>query len=215
MNAMIRPILPYIPYNEIPMRADGLTILCALLLLFGTIFVAVCIGLYAARHFGGNKKKAILVFAGITGLVTLAMLCFFGCAAVTIRGIIFTLLLAFSSYSDIRTRECGDYLPLMIVIAAFIGTELASLPGMILSGIAVGVIILIPALLGKQSLGGADIKCSAACAFLLGFQRSMIGLTVGLLLAVIINAIQNRKKKQAGFPLIPYLAVGFTAAYFI
>lgn len=215
MNAMIRPILPYISYNEIPARADGLTILCALLLLLGTIFAARCIGLYAARLFGGNKKKAVLVFAGITGLVTLAMLCFFGRAAVTIRGIIFTLLLAFSSYSDLKTRECGDYLHLMIVIAAFIGTELTALPGMILSGIAVGVIMLIPALLGKQSLGGADIKCSAACAFLLGFQRSMIGLTVGLLLAVIVNAIIGRKKKQAGFPLIPYLAVGFTAAYFI
>lgn len=54
-----------------------------------------------------------------------------------------------------------------------------------------------------------------SCAFMLGFSRSMIGLVVGLLLAVIVNALHGRKKKQAGFPLIPYLAVGFTAAYFI
>lgn len=215
MNAMISPMLPYIPFNKIPAETNGIAILCALLLLIGTIITAWCLGAYAARHFGGNKKKTVLVFAGITGLVTLALLCFFGCAAVTIRGIIFTLILAFSSYSDIRTRECEDYLHLMIVIAAFIGTELSALPGMILSGIAAGVIMLIPAILGKRSLGGADIKCSAACAFLLGFERSIIGLTVGLLLAVAVNGVQNRKKKGAGFPLIPYLAVGFTAAYFI
>lgn len=215
MNAMIRPMLPYIPFNKIPAETYGFAILCALLLLIGTIITAWCLGAYAARHFGGNKNKTVLVFAGITGFVTLALLYFFGCAAITIRGIIFTLILAFSSYSDIHTRECGDYLHLMIAIAAFIGTELSALPGMILSGIAVGAVMLIPAFFGKRSLGGADIKCSAACAFLLGFARSMIGLTVGLLLAVAVNAIQNRKKKGAGFPLIPYLAVGFTAAYFI
>lgn len=215
MNAMIQPMLPYIPYNKISSSIDGATLLLALFLLVGAVFAAWCIGLYAAKHFGGNKKKAVLVFAGITGLVTLAMLCFFGCAAATVRGIILTLLLTFSSYSDIRTRECADYLHLMTVTAAFIGTELTVLPGMLLSGIAVGVITLIPALLGKRSLGGADIKCSAACAFLLGFGRGMIGLVIGLLLAVIINTIRSRKKKQAGFPLIPYLAVGFTAAYFI
>ncbi len=216
MNAMIRPpMLPYIPYNKVSAGVDGVTLIIALLLLAGAVFAAWCIGLYTARHFGGNRKKIVLVFAGITGLVTIAMLCFFGCAAVTIRGIILTLILAFSSYSDIRTRECADHLHLMIVIAAFIGTETTALPGMLLSGIAIGGIMLIPALLGKRSLGGADIKMAAACSFMLGFGRSMIGLTVGLLLAVIINAIQNRKKKQAGFPLIPYLAVGFTAAYFI
>lgn len=208
-------MLPYIPYNKISVGIDGAILLGTLLLLAGAVFAAWCIGLYSARHFGGNKKKTVLVFAGITGLVTLTMLCFFGCAAVTIRGIIFTLILAFSSYSDIRTRECADYLHLMIVIVAFIGTEVTALPAMLLSGIAAGVIMLVPALLGKRSLGGADIKCSAACAFLLGFGRSMTGLVIGLLLAVIINAIQNRKKNGAGFPLIPYLAVGFTAAYFL
>ena len=215
MNAMIRPLLPCIPYNKISTEVDSTILISSALLLIGAVFAAWCLGLYAARHFGGNKKKTVLAFAGITGLVTLTMLCFFGCTAVTIRGVIFTLLLTFSSYSDIRTRECGDCLHLMIVIAAFIGTELSGLPGMILSGITACVVTLIPAFFGKRSLGGADIKCSAACAFLLGFRRSMIGLIVGLLLAVVINAIQNRKKKQLGFPLIPYLAVGFTAAYFL
>lgn len=216
MNAMIRPpTLPYIPYNKISEGIDGTMLTGALLLFAGAVFAAWCIGLYSARQFGGNKKKTVLVFAGVTGLVTIALLCFFGCAAVTIRGILFTLILTFSSYSDIRTRECGDYLHLMIVTAAFIGTEITELPGMLLSGITMGAIMLIPALLGRKSLGGADIKCSAACNFLLGFQRGMIGLTGGLLLAVVVNAIRSRKKKQSGFPLIPYLAVGFTAAYFI
>lgn len=78
MNAMIRPMLPCIPYNQIHAEVDRLTLVSSALLLIGAVCTAVCIGLYAAEHFGGNKKKTVLVFAGITGLVTLAMLCLFG-----------------------------------------------------------------------------------------------------------------------------------------
>ena len=212
MNMMIRPILPY--YSSMT-QADGFTIVSMLLLLSGAVFAAFCIAMYAANGQQGEKRKTILLFMGITALVTVAMLGFFGCAAVTVRGIILSLILLYSSYSDIRTRECSDYLHLMIVIAAFIGCKTAELPAMILGGALVGAVMLVPLMTGNRTLGGADIKCSAACAFLLGLKRGLIGLTAGLLLAVIINGIKNRKKKDKSFPLLPYLSVGFTAAYFI
>lgn len=212
MNMMIRPILPY--YSSIT-QADGFTVVSMMLLLIGAVFAAFCIAMYAANGQQGEKRKTVLLFMGITAIVTVTMLCFFGCAAVTVRGIILSLILLYSSYSDIRTRECSDYLHLMIVIAAFIGCKAAELPAMILGGVLVGAVMLVPLLTGKRTLGGADIKCSAACAFLLGLKRGLIGLTAGLLLAVIINGIKNRKKKDKSFPLLPYLSVGFTAAYFI
>lgn len=212
MNMMIRTILPY--YSSIT-QADGFTIVSMLLLLIGAVFAAFCIAMYAANGQQGEKRKTVLLFMGITAIVTVTMLGFFGCAAVTVRGIILSLILLYSSYSDIRTRECSDYLHLMIVIAAFIGCKVAELPAMILGGVLVGAVMLVPLLTGNRTLGGADIKCSAACAFLLGLKRGLIGLTAGLLLAVIINGIKNRKKKDKTFPLLPYLSVGFTAAYFI
>lgn len=212
MNMIIRPILPY--YSSMT-QADGFTVVSMLLLLIGAVFAAFCIALYAANGQQGEKRKTVLLFMGITAIVTVTMLGFFGCAAVTVRGIILSLILLYSSYSDIRTRECSDYIHLMIVIAAFIGCKTAELPAMILGGVLVGAVMLVPLLTGKRTLGGADIKCSAACAFLLGLKRGLIGLTAGLLLAVIINGIKNRKKKNKSFPLIPYLSVGFTAAYFI
>lgn len=212
MNMMIRTILPY--YSSIT-QADGFTIVSMLLLLIGAVFAAFCIAMYAANGQQGEKRKTVLLFMGITAIVTVTMLGFFGCAAVTVRGIILSLILLYSSYSDIRTRECSDYLHLMIVIAAFIGCKAAELPAMILGGVLVGAVMLVPLLTENRTLGGADIKCSAACAFLLGLKRGLIGLTAGLLLAVIINGIKNRKKKDKSFPLLPYLSVGFTAAYFI
>ena len=212
MNMMIRPILPY--YSSMT-QADGFTVVSMLLLLIGAVFAAFCIAMYAANGQQGEKRKTVLLFMGLTAIVTVTMLCFFGCAAVTVRGIILCLILLYSSYSDIRIRECSDYLHLMIVIAAFIGCKAAELPAMILGGVLVGAVMLVPLLTGNRTLGGADIKCSAACAFLLGLKRGLIGLTAGLLLAVIINSIKNRKKKDKSFPLLPYLSVGFTAAYFI
>lgn len=209
---MIRPVIPHV-YNFNVINIGF--IVSAALMLTAAVIAALLAARYATNAFKGNKKKTTLCFVGIAICVTLALICFFGCAAITVKGIIFALILAFSSYEDIKKRECDDYLHLMIVIAAFIGTETAALPGMILAGIAAGTVMLVPSLLGHRSLGGADIKCAAVSVFLLGLRRGMIGLIVGLILAVAVNAVSGRKKKSEGFPLIPYLAVGFSTAYFM
>ena len=73
--------------------------------------------------------------------------------------------------------------------------------------------MLITTLITKSNVGGADIKLAAACSFLLGLSRGIIGLLIGMILAVVCNAFKKDKKK--GFPMIPYLAVGTMAAYFI
>lgn len=194
---------------------NPLILVNGIVLLALTVLTAVFISLYASNVYKGNKKKAVLFFTVIAALTALSLFCFFGCAATTVKGIIFCLLLAFSSYEDIKTRECENYVHLMIVIAAFIGTDMSALPGMLLSSLIIGGIMLMTAAVTKSSIGGADIKLSAACAFMLGTVQGMTGLMIGLILAVIINFIKNRKKKHEGFPLIPYLAVGFTAAYFM
>lgn len=203
------------PYNPPNISEDPLLLVNGAVLLIFAILTAVFISLYASGAYKGNRKKAVLFFVGITALATLTLFCFFGCAATTIKGIIFCLLLVFSSYEDIRIRQCEDYVHLMIVIAAFIGTDMSALPNMILSALLIGGIMLITTAVTKSKLGGADIKLSAACVFLLGTVQGLIGLVIGLTLAVVINSVKNRKKKQKGFPLIPYLAVGFMTAYFM
>jgi len=212
MHLMIRPITPFCPPS---ISENPLLLINGAVLLIMAMLAAVFISLYASGAYKGNRKKAVLFFVGITALAALMLLSFFGCAATTLKGIIFCLLLVFSSYEDIKTRECENYVHLMIVIAAFIGTDMSALPGMLLSALLVGGIMLITTAVTKSKLGGADIKLSAACAFLLGAVQGLIGLVIGLTLAVIINSVKNRKKKQTGFPLIPYLAVGFMTAYFI
>ena len=71
---------------------------------------------------------------------------------------------------------------------------------------------------GDFAAGGADIKISTALAFLLGAEKGIFALVVGMLLAVVITAISNklndRDQKQA-FPLVPFLWIGATLAYML
>ncbi|HZJ78574.1 MAG TPA: prepilin peptidase [Clostridia bacterium] len=140
-----------------------------------------------------------------------------GLAVSAVKGILFCLILLFASYSDIRTREADDYLHVMIALTAFIGREPTDIPGMLLSAVLITLPMLMPVIICKgKVIGGADIKLSIACTFLLGISRGLAGLMAGLTIGVIANLIiQTRKNKAEGFPLIPYLSAGFMAAYFI
>ena len=210
MTMMIRPFIPHLYKFDVTNIG---VIISAALMLVTTVIVSLLASRYAADRFGGNKKKAALFFTGISFCVALALVCFFGCAAITVKGLILSLVLVFSSYEDIKKRECDDYLHLMIVIAAFIGTDLSSIPNMLLSGLFAGGLMLLTMLITKSNVGGADIKMAAACCFLLGLSRGIFGLLLGTVLAVVFNIFKKDKKK--GFPMIPYLAVGTMAAYFI
>jgi leader peptidase (prepilin peptidase)/N-methyltransferase len=105
----------------------------------------------------------------------------------------------------------------MTALTAFIGIKVSEIPGMLLSALLITLpILLISIICNVKSIGGADVKLSAACAFLLGITKGFFGLITGLTLGIIVNLIiQTRKNKAEGFPLIPYLAAGFMAAYFI
>ena len=71
MNMMIRPILPY--YSSMT-QADGFTVVSMLLLLIGAVFAAFCIAMYAVNGQQGEKRKTVLLFMGITAIVTVTML---------------------------------------------------------------------------------------------------------------------------------------------
>ena len=96
----------------------------------------------------------------------------------------------------------------MIALTAFIGIKVSDIPVMLLSAVLITLPILLIVVVCKgKTIGGADVKLSAACAFLLGVTKGFAGLITGLTLGIIVNLIiQTRKNKAEGFPLIPYFA---------
>ena len=136
-----------------------------------------------------------------------------------IKTTILLALLLYASVMDIKTREVPDSISVMLLILGLVDTNIERLPSMLL-GIA---LVFLPqftsALINpSKALGGADIKLSPAAAFLLGAQRGLFALIVGLTLAVIVMPIIRRIRKlpkDQPFPLIPFISIGIIAGYFI
>jgi prepilin signal peptidase PulO-like enzyme (type II secretory pathway) len=126
------------------------------------------------------------------------------------------MILLTASYSDLKSREVADYMSVMVLLTAFIGVSMADIPGMLLGGLFVaGMMLLVTLLIGESCISGADINLGGACAFLLGTTGGIAGLIAGLVLAIVINLCRGKSTRNQGFPLVPYLAAGFLAAYFI
>lgn len=125
----------------------------------------------------------------------------------------------YASVMDIKTREVPDSVSVMLLILGLVDISIKEIPQMLLGMVLVFLPQFISALINpSKALGGADIKISSSAAFLLGVQRGIFALIVGLTLAVIAMPIIRRIRKlpkDQPFPLIPFLSIGMVAGYFI
>lgn len=163
-----------------------------------------------------KESKKIPIYHCISIILVSSLLIAFGWSTELIKGIIFMQILLYASVSDIQTHEVKDFVSVLIFITGFIGVTLTDIPVMLLGGLIIGGMLLICAMVSGNRLGGADVKLSAACAFLLGFSKSVAGLIIGLIVSVIANLIikKQKKTKNQPFPLVPYLSIGFMLMYF-
>jgi len=91
-------------------------VITAILLLLITGFAGYITGKSAAESFGGNKKKTAVVFTVTAVLTMAALLCFFGASAKAARGGVMCIIMLYAAYEDIKTRECADFLSVMLGI---------------------------------------------------------------------------------------------------
>ena len=125
----------------------------------------------------------------------------------------------YASVMDIKTREVPDSVSVMLLILGLVDVSIKEIPQMLLGALLVFLPQFISALINpSKALGGADINITSSAVFLLGAQRGLFALIVGLTLAVIvmpiIRKIRNLPKDQP-FPLIPFISIGIVAGYFI
>ena len=186
-------------------------VITAILLLLITGFAGYITGKSAAESFGGNKKKTAVVFT-VTALITMAaLLCFFGASAKAARGGVMCIIMLYAAFEDIKTRECGDFLSIMLGITGIIGKEPKELILSLIAFAGIILILLISSAVTKNGIGGGDVKFAGAVSLVLGFFNTAAALVLGLLAAVVINKL----RKQKSFPLLPYLVPAFMTAYFI
>lgn len=131
------------------------------------------------------------------------------------QGGLFIILLLTASVFDIRKRIIPDTVCLLIALTGLIGFQPVKL-----FGILTALPLLLAALLWG-GMGGGDIKLTAASGIVLGFQRGLAAMVVGLTALLlfyffytIIQRLHGRERQKA-FPLAPFLSVGCIAAYFM
>lgn len=125
---------------------------------------------------------------------------------------LFFIILSSAAIIDIRKRMIPDWLVVMLAGVSLLPPEpiygvgiLAALP-LFIAGITVG------------GIGGGDVKLTAACGLVLGFERTFTGLIMSLCLLLafhtarnFINRIKNRTCKsgtEQAYPLVPFLMFG-------
>lgn len=87
-----------------------------------------------------------------------------------------------------------------------------------------GVLAALPFLLAAliwDGMGGGDIKLMAAAGLVLGLQKSMAAIIIGLTAMLVFHAIYTLIQRLRGrnapkaYPLAPFLSLGCFAAYFL
>ena len=128
-------------------------------------------------------------------------------------------ILLYASIKDLREHEVPDTVWKLIAVLGLVNTSLRDLPSMLLGAALVFFPQIIPAVINtEKAMGGADIKISTACAFLLGAGRGLAAFTIGLtLFGVIVPILRKIRHEKNGepFPMVPFLSVGTIAAYLI
>ena len=128
-------------------------------------------------------------------------------------------ILLYASIKDWREHEVSDTVWKLIAVLGLVNISLRDLPSMILGAALVFLPQIIPAVINtEKAMGGADIKISTACAFLLGTGRGLAAFIIGLTLFVIVVPILRKIRHEENgepFPMVPFLSVGTIAAYLI
>lgn len=135
-----------------------------------------------------------------------------------LQGVLFSSLLLVAAYTDIKRREISDRVCILLVL-----TGLLKFNYLNLLGIFIALPFLIAAMLKEKSIGGGDIKLTAAVGVVLGFWKGIYGLILGLSFFILfyimlrITSIIRRKQvlRNLSMPLAPFLGIGFLIIYLI
>ena len=185
-------------------------ILALLAIVGATLLVGWVINrMMTAKGFKTNLTVNLILSA----LIPIALFLRYGASMELVQGVFLMFVLMYATWSDLTSHTVDDYVPIIIFALGIASMTTVGLGSMLFGAFAVFVPQIVMALIPKcKPLGGADLKISTALAFLLGWERGIIGFVAGLLIAVVYMAIYNKVKKsdtkeERAFALVPFLSI--------
>lgn len=128
--------------------------------------------------------------------------------------VVLLLVLAGAAYEDLKEKRIHVFIP---VGAAAIGLPLHLLWrqqtfGDVLLGMAVGVVVLLFAVLGRGGIGAGDGMTLAASGIFLGFWANLTLLMTALMfagVAALFLLVIKRKGRNYRMPFVPFLLAAY------
>ena len=212
-----RPLSPTTIVKAESFAAEFIIGILALLAIVGaTLLVGWVLNrMMTAKGFKTNLTVNLILSA----LIPIALFLRYGASLELVQGIFLMFVLMYATWSDLTSHTVDDYVPIIIFALGVASMTTVGLGSMIFGAFAVFVPQIVMALIPKcKPLGGADLKISTALAFLLGWERGIIGFVAGLLIAVVYMAIYNKVKKtdtkeEKAFALVPFLSIAAMALF--
>ncbi len=174
------------------------------------IGVSILIGWILTRVMQEKKFQTSMPLNLIlSGCLSVVLCLRYGLTVTTVQGMLLGFVLLYASCSDLTDHTVDDFLWVMVGLLALCSVNTVGICSMIIGGAMVFLPQLISAWFSKKPLGGADIKLSSAIAVLLGWQRGLGALLLGLLVAILVmSAVQKKypKKRKKAFALVPFLS---------
>ncbi|MBE6996660.1 MAG: prepilin peptidase [Ruminococcaceae bacterium] len=169
------------------------------------------------RHCGAKIPVRYFLAELAFAALTVGCLLRFDISVLCLRNWGFLCCLFLLSLVDLEIREIPDG---SLIAAAVIW--LAALPflwagwadallhlaaGLVYAGVLLGVSLLMDRILGKESLGGGDVKLLAVIGLYLGFLPTLFAVILACVLGL-LQALISGKRRGTAFPFGPALSAG-------
>lgn len=129
----------------------------------------------------------------------------------------FTIVLIICSVSDVRSREIGIEMPIILAAIALVHSALnGTVQQSLIVSTGTFVVLMILSLLSKQAIGLGDVAVLSACAVFTTVYSIVLVFSLAILFATIVTIMKmlTREAKQkkisiVSIPFIPYITAGF------
>lgn len=166
------------------------------------------------KGFVTNKALTLI----LSSAMALGLSLRYGLSVYTFQGMFLYFLLLYASMSDLTNRHVADHVSISILALSLISVPTVGFTSMLIGGAVTAAVQIGVSMFSDGRYGGADWKIASSCAFLLGWTRGIAGLVLGLLIGIIFTLIYNKVKHRdqgEGFALVPFLAIGMMAMFFV
>jgi leader peptidase (prepilin peptidase)/N-methyltransferase len=132
------------------------------------------------------------------------------------QSFLFVAALAAATVFDLKRRMIPDSICAVLALAGLMTFSPAKL-----FGVLAALPFFMAALLKEGSVGGGDVKLTAAAGLTLGFCGGITGVIIALAAELLFAGAANltgrlrgRRERVKALPLAPFLSAGFLAVHF-